>query len=169
MTVNKRKKNSRQRGSWTHGWGAKKKHRGKGNKGGAGMAGTGKRGDSKKPMIWKNKEYFGKYGFKKKNIIREVIPVNLLEIEKKADRLVAENKIKKQGDVYVIDVEKLGYNKVLGYGKPGKKFKISSPSFSKEAAEKIKAAGGEIILTKKEKKAELTETKKTEEPVSMEK
>jgi len=40
MTVNKRKKMSRLRGSHTHGWGAKKKHRGKGNKGGAGMAGT---------------------------------------------------------------------------------------------------------------------------------
>ena len=52
MTVNKRKKNSRQRGSHTHGWGAMKKHRGAGNRGGRGAAGSGKRADSKKPSIW---------------------------------------------------------------------------------------------------------------------
>ena len=62
MTINKRKKNSRQRGSWTHGWGSKKKHRGAGHRGGKGNAGTGKKGDAKKPKIWKNKKYFGKYG-----------------------------------------------------------------------------------------------------------
>ena len=47
MTVNRRRKRVRQRGSKTHGWGAKKKHRGKGNRGGKGMAGSGKRADSK--------------------------------------------------------------------------------------------------------------------------
>jgi len=60
----KRKKVTKQRGSKTHGWGAMKKHRGAGNRGGRGMAGTGKRGDAKKPSIQKNKKYFGKYGFK---------------------------------------------------------------------------------------------------------
>ena len=45
MTHNKRKKNSRQRGEWTHGWGAKKKHRGAGHRGGRGNAGSGKRGE----------------------------------------------------------------------------------------------------------------------------
>ena len=38
-----RKKNTRQRGSHTHGWGAKKKHRGAGNRGGRGNAGSGPR------------------------------------------------------------------------------------------------------------------------------
>jgi len=150
MTVNKRKKNSRQRGSKTHGWGAMKKHRGKGNKGGAGRAGSGKRGDAKKPSIWKNKEYFGKYGFKKKGIVRKVIPINLLELQKKADFLAADKKIQKEGETYVVDVEKIGYNKVLGYGKLKNKFKITSPSFSKEAIEKIKAIGGEAVQKKVE-------------------
>ena len=63
MTVNKRSKNTRQRGHTTHGWGSMKKHRGKGHQGGAGMAGSGKRADSKKPSIWKDKRYFGKFGF----------------------------------------------------------------------------------------------------------
>ena len=66
MTVNKRTKSSRDRGSKTHGCGSMKKRRGAGNRGGRGMAGTGKRADQNKPSIWKNKKYFGKYGFKKK-------------------------------------------------------------------------------------------------------
>lgn len=166
MTVNKRKKNTRQRGSKTHGWGAMKKHRGKGNKGGAGMAGTGKRGDAKKPSIWKNTKYFGKFGFKKKGLVKKINPINLLELEKNAERLVSEKKIEKQGDIYTVDIEKLGYNKVLGYGKLTKKFKIYSPLFSKEAIEKIKAAGGEAV--QKAVKKEAKKVEKKEEPKKQE-
>ena len=58
--------------------------------------------------------------------------------------------ISKEGDAYAIDAVKLGYNKVLGTGKVKNKFKITTPSCSKGAEEKVKAAGGEIIITKKE-------------------
>ena len=50
MVTNKRSKDTRQRGSNTHGWGAMKKHRGAGHRGGRGNAGTGKRGDAKKQV-----------------------------------------------------------------------------------------------------------------------
>ena len=66
MVVHKQKKNKRMRGAkTTHGYGAKKKHRGSGNKGGKGMAGSGKRADQKKTMILKvfGNEYFGRHGF----------------------------------------------------------------------------------------------------------
>jgi large subunit ribosomal protein L15 len=63
MTHNKEKKTADKRGEWTHGWGAKKKHRGAGHRGGRGLAGSGKRGDAKKPRYWKDKKYFGKNGF----------------------------------------------------------------------------------------------------------
>ena len=148
MTVNKRKKISRQHGNHTHGWGSMKKHRGAGNRGGKGMAGSGKRGDAKKPSIWKNPKYFGKYGFKKKGIPRIINPVNLAYFEEKLDKLLAKKLIEQQEDTYVIDVKKLGFNKVLGYGKLTKKYKITSPSFSKQAVEKIKALGGEAIELK---------------------
>ncbi len=150
MVVNKRKKNSRYRGSKTHGWGSMKKHRGAGNRGGRGMAGTGKRGDAKKPSIWKNKKYFGKYGFHKPGVVKKVVPVNLSYFEEKADELVANKLITKEADRYVIDAAKLGFNKVLGCVKLTKKFKIVSESFSKKAVEKIKAAGGEVVELKKE-------------------
>ena len=69
MTVNKRKKFSRYRASMTHGKGSKKKRRGSGNTGGVGKAGSGKRSDNKKPSHWKEKRYFGKYGFISKTFI----------------------------------------------------------------------------------------------------
>lgn len=160
MAVNKRKKFSRQRGSHTHGWGSKKKHRGAGSRGGRGMAGTGKKGDAKKPSIWKNVKYFGKYGFKKKGIIPEIKPVNLIYFEQKLGSLLANKLISKENDLYIIDVAKLGFNKVLGYGKLTKKYKILAPLFSKGASQKIKAAGGEAIETKAKEEKPV----KTEEP-----
>jgi large subunit ribosomal protein L15 len=166
MAINKRKKNSRQRGSKTHGWGSMKKHRGAGSRGGRGMAGTGKKGDVKKPSIWKNKKYFGKYGFSKKNTAK-INAINLNYFEKKADNLVENKLITKEGDIYVIDASKLGFNKILGYSKLTKKFKITANSFSKKAAEKIKAAGGEVIKlnkTIKVKEAPKVEVKKETKP-----
>mgnify|MGYP002813589759 CR=1 FL=1 len=146
MVAFKRKKNTRQRGSHTHGWGAMKKHRGSGNRGGVGMAGSGKRADQKKPSLWK-KPYFGKFGFIKKNQL-EVIPVTLRFFEEHADKLVKQGKITKEGNFYVVDVEKLGYNKVIGNFKLTKKLKIKSPMFSKGALTDIEKAGG--IVQKEE-------------------
>jgi len=131
--MNKRKKNSRQRGGTTHGWGSMKKHRGKGNKGGSGMAGTGKRGDAKKPSIWGEK-YFGKYGFKsdkKKNSI------NLLE--------VAKLDMKKEGESYFINLHVLGYQKLLGKGNINKPVKIIVNQASRIAMKKVQDNGGEVV------------------------
>ncbi len=145
MTFNRRKKNSRQRGSKTHGWGAKKKHRGKGHQGGAGMAGTGKRADSKKPSIWKNKDYFGKHGFVSKTPKIKINPVNVSYLEEHINKFLSSNLVKKENGIYSVELEKLGYNKLLGDGKISAKFKIKTPYASKSAIEKIKEAGGEVI------------------------
>ncbi|MBS3105631.1 uL15 family ribosomal protein [Candidatus Woesearchaeota archaeon] len=144
MTVNKRKKNDRQRGSMTHGWGAKKKHRGQGNRGGRGMAGTGKRADSKKPSIWKDKNYFGKYGFVSKTPKVKINAVNINFLEQHIIRFLLNNTIKKENDFYIVDLEKLGYNKLLGDGRISTKLKIKTPYASKTAVEKVKEAGGEV-------------------------
>lgn len=150
MPATKRKKFSRQRGSHTHGWGSKKKHRGKGNKGGAGMAGTGKRADAKKPSIWKNVDYFGKHGFKKKGLKEKIKPINIGLIEQKF------------GDKTEINLKDIGYSKLLGSGKATKKLKITARYASKKAIEAVKKAGGEVIL-EKARKEEVKEEKKKEE------
>lgn len=152
MTVNKRKKNTRQRGHKTHGWGAKKKHRGKGHQGGAGMAGSGKRADSKKPSLWKER-YFGKYGFVSKTPKAKINPINVGYIEEHLHKFISEKLVQKDNNIYSVDLQKLGYNKLLGDGKVSLKFKIKTPYASKSAVEKIKKAGGEVLgLIESEKK-----------------
>ena len=144
MTVNKRKKNTRQRGSKTHGWGAKKKHRGQGHRGGRGMAGTGKRADSKKPSIWKDKNYFGKHGFVSKTPKVRINAVNISYIEQHIDKFVSNGLVKKEDGFYVVELEKIGFNKLLGDGAVSVKFKIATPYASQKAVEKVKESGGEV-------------------------
>jgi len=143
MTVNKRNKAGRFRGSMTHGWGSKKKHRGSGNRGGKGMAGSGKRADSKKPSIW-NKKYFGKSGFVCKNT-KNVIAINICYIEEHLEKLPADI-VTKDNDFLSVDLEKLGFNKLLSMGKVTNKYKIKVNYASKKATEKIKNNGGEVVL-----------------------
>ena len=145
MTVNKRKKNERQRGHSTHGWGSKKKHRGKGHQGGAGMAGSGKRADSKKPSIWKDENYFGKHGFVSKTPKVKINAVNILYLEQHMDKLMSQKLISKDKETYSVELDKLGFNKLLGDGKVTLKFRIKTPYASKTAVEKIKQSGGEVI------------------------
>ena len=152
MTINKRKKNTRQRGHKTHGWGAKKKHRGKGHQGGAGMAGSGKRADSKKPSIWKDKHYFGKHGFVSKTPKVKISQVNISYIEQHISKFLSNDLIKKENGFYSVELEKIGFNKLLGDGRVTMKFKIKTPYASKTAIEKVKEAGGEVIGMAESKK-----------------
>ncbi len=143
MTINKRKKNSRQHGSHTHGWGAKKKHRGAGNRGGRGKAGSGKRGDAKKPSKWKSGEKDGKFGFKKKNP-RKIKAINLAYLENHIASLVRVKKAVVKEGIYEIDLNKIGYNKLLSKGIVSKKLNITVDTATKRAIEKIEKLGGSV-------------------------
>ena len=161
MTHNKRKKFSRMRGSHTHGGGAKKKRRGAGHRGGRGNAGSGKRGDAKKPSFWKIKNYYGKHGFTSIKRIK-FKALNIKDLEQRAEGMVKEGLAKKESNFYVVDFKDLGYNKLLSAGDAKSKFKITVVYASKDAVEKIKKAGGEVtgLKPKKEKKVRHKEAKK---------
>ena len=146
MVVRRKRKSVKLRGETTHGFGSMKKNRGAGNRGGRGMAGSGKKADQKKPVVWKNKKYFGKHGFKKKGQKIDIVTINIQFLEGKLDAFEKEGKVSKAGDVYSIDLEKVGYNKLLGSGKATKKMKITVPYASKGSIEKIKGAGGEVTV-----------------------
>lgn len=139
MTATKRKKNTRMRAHTTHGWGSMKKNRGAGNRGGRGMAGTGKRAAQKKQSILKEfgNSYFGKHGFKTPNskLKSKEKTINLSTLEVNPERFGA-----KKGDFFVLDLSK--YDKVLAKGTVTKKLDITCKSFSAKAIEKIEAAGG---------------------------
>jgi len=143
----RRKKVVKQRGSKTHGWGSMKKHRGAGNRGGRGMAGTGKRADTKKPTIineYGNK-YFGKKGFTKHNK-KEKRVITLKQVQ----YMIEKGEIQKKGSFYTAELKKLGYDKLLGSGIINDKVEITVSRASERAIEKVKKAGGKIIITESE-------------------
>ncbi|MBN1544612.1 uL15 family ribosomal protein [Candidatus Woesearchaeota archaeon] len=166
MAVHIRKKNTRQRGSTTHGWGSMKKHRGAGNRGGRGMAGTGKRGDQMKPLIWKDRKYFGKWGFISKSRAPKTEPVNIKTLEDRADSLVKKGQARFENGAYIINLKDLGYNKLLSTGKATKKLMITTDFATDEAADKIKKAGGEVkvLVAKKPRKEKPSANAKKKEP-----
>jgi large subunit ribosomal protein L15 len=150
MTINKRKKNSRQRGSWTHGWGAKKKHRGAGSRGGRGLAGSGKRGDAKKTLYWGDPNYFGKRGFVSANKTEEKT-INLSHLNTILDTLVQKRKAQHENGIFIINLDELGYTKLLGAGNVTKKMQITVNNASKSVEEKVSKNGGSLtLLSKKE-------------------
>ncbi len=142
--INKRKKDSRMRASHTHGGGAKKKRRGSGNRGGFGMAGSGKRADQRKPTILKlyGNKYFGKHGFVRppKTVIK-IKAINLSDVERKLDFYINQNLISKEKEYYLLDLKKLGYNKLLGAGSINNKYKVIG-KVSKKTKDKIEKLGG---------------------------
>ncbi len=144
MTVKKRKKVTRLRGSRTHGWGLR--HRGSGQRGGAGFSGTGKKAGTNLPSSWKAGIKLGKEGFKSKGIIKVANVISLKDLEDKIPAWLNEKKISAEKGFYVINLKGLGYDKLLSTGRISKKVKVAVDYASKNAVEKLKSAGGEIVL-----------------------
>ena len=147
MAFNRRKKRVRLRGSHTHGWGHKKKHRGAGNRGGKGMAGTGKRADHKKFTILQEYKgtYFGSHGFFCHNRDKKPKIINLEQLNERLDDFVSKGLVKKEKDFYIVNLADLGYQKVLGKGNIKHKIKIKAQFLSEKASQKIQEAGGQIL------------------------
>lgn len=145
MTVNHRKKTSRHRGSWTHGWGEKKKHRGAGHRGGRGNAGSGKRGDAKKPSYWKIKKFSGKHGFTNPTTKEELV-MSLAQLNRAIQKLVDAGSATKENDVYTVDLNALGVQKLLGTGQAENAYNITVAKATPGAIEKVSAAKGSVNL-----------------------
>ena len=107
------------------------------------MSGTGKRGDQKKTLVIKlfGNDYFGKQGETSKGTKRDKRDrINLQAIEDNLQKYG-----KKAGDKWEID---LSSYKILGTGEVKNKLMIKAKEASQSAIDKVKSAGGEIILSK---------------------
>ena len=92
-------------------------------------------------------DHYGKYGFKRpQKTIYKFNPINLDCLDEKLDELVLTGLAKKEKGKIVVDVTKLGYNKVLGKGRITRSAVIKSPKFSQSAIRKIEDAGGEASI-----------------------
>ena len=137
----------------SHGWGARKKHKKSGHRGGKGMSGSGKRADHKKTLVIKlyGGKYFGKQGITSKGTKRDVRNrINLHKIESNIEKYG-----KKTTQGFEIN---LSSYKILGTGDVKNKLIIKAKEASKSAIEKVKKAGGEIQLPVPKEKTEKKES-----------
>ena len=113
---------------------------------------------SKKSYYLKQKELgfpdpdwnLGKRGFKRPQDMVRIYSVNTMnvkDLDLKIDDLVQQQKASKSGNTYSINLNDINIQKVLGRGEIQKKINIQVKNASKQAIEKIEAAGGKITLS----------------------
>jgi len=140
----KLRKTRKRRGSRTQGWGRVGQHRRTGSK--------GRRNAGRHKGLWSyiikyEPDYYGKDGFTSPKSLREKVNViNVGSLDGIAEKFAVE---KEEGRSF-IDLESLGYTKLLGTGKISKVLIVKIPAFSKSALEKIRDAGGQILEEKQE-------------------
>jgi len=145
MVTNLRKKNSRHRGSSGHGYGEKKKHRGAGSRGGRGNAGSGKRGDAKKPSYWKLKDHEGSSGFTHPNPNKESV-TSIARLNALVSEFVMKGVAKKDGSKVTVDLDVAGFDKVIATGVPAFEYDISVKKATPGAVKKIEEHKGSVAI-----------------------
>jgi large subunit ribosomal protein L15 len=141
MPHDKRKMRKR-RGSRQQGWGQVGQHRGPGRRGGTGLAGRHK---GKWTYVVKHEPgYFGKDGFRNPTAVY-VEAINVGRLSEMALDLISEGKAAESQGKIAVDLEKLGYAKLLGAGSVSKPLVVTVASASRRAEDKIKKAGGEVV------------------------
>jgi large subunit ribosomal protein L15 len=150
------RKTQKFRGSRTHGRG-KKSGRGAGKHGGKGNAGLHKHRYIE--MLKFMPDHFGRHGFKRPQCsVVSKFTINVSDIERNLAKWVAEGKVKDEKGLFTVDLVALNYDKLLGTGPVTKKLRITVPEASQKALEKVKAAGGEVVVTQEpEEKKEKSE------------
>ncbi|RJS78763.1 50S ribosomal protein L15 [Candidatus Bathyarchaeota archaeon] len=141
----KLRKTRKKRGSRTYGYGRVGQHRKSGCKG---MRKAGRHKHGWTYVVKYEPNYFGKRGFtspKSLKIKVNTINVGTLDVAEKISTKQKDGKL-------LIDLESLGYTKLLGNGKVTKPLIVKVSSYSKSAVEKIKGAGGKILVENEKNK-----------------
>jgi len=91
-------------------------------------------------------EYFGKRGFTSpRSLGRKVNVINVGELDELADRLTMEEKLEEKEGKAFLDLDQLGYDKLLARGSVTKPVLVKIASYSEAAAKKVEEAGGQIL------------------------
>ena len=143
----KDRKVRRQRGSRTHGWGQIGQHRAGGGRGGHGKAGLDKHKWTY--VIKHDPTYWEKKGFvSTKTLNKTVSIINVGKLDDLADKLESEKKLERKDKKIFLDLESLGYDKLLGTGEIIKPMLVKIASYSEAASRKLEEAGGQILKEK---------------------
>lgn len=151
MTPHKLRKTRKKRGSRTHGFGQVGSHT---HKRWRRMKGGRKVGRHKHLWTYVVKhepEYFGRKGFTSlKSLKEETNVINVGQLDELVDKLGMEKQLEKKQGKPFLNLEELGYQKLLGTGKITQAITVKVSSYSEGAARKIKEAGGQILQEKKQ-------------------
>jgi large subunit ribosomal protein L15 len=133
------RKSRRQRGSRYCGWGQVGQHRQSGSRGGIGGAGK-----HKHFFIRTIKEEPNHFGHEQFHALRHSDSLKWINL-KDLNELIKYSESSEDGKV-ILDLEKLGYDKVLGCGAINSALTIRVKRISGSAKNKITAAGGEVLI-----------------------
>jgi large subunit ribosomal protein L15 len=140
----KARKVRKQRGSRTHGYGQIGQHRCRGGRGGTGNAGLDKHKWTY--VLSHEPDYWLKKGFvSARTLGKKVSVINIGKLDDLADRLESEKKLEKKEKKIFLDLESLGYDKLLGTGEVNKSLLVKIASYSEAASRKLEEAGGQIL------------------------
>ena len=132
------------RGSRTHGWGQVGQHRARGSRGGTGKAGLDKHKWTyvikHDPTYWKKKGFVST-----KTLGKKVSIINVGQLDDLANKLESEKKLERKEKKIFLDLESLGYDKLLGTGEIAKPMLVKVASYSEAASRKLEEAGGQIL------------------------
>jgi len=140
----KDRKIRRYRGSRTHGYGQIGQHRCRGGRGGTGKAGLDKH---KWTFVLRNDPtYWEKKGFvSARKLGKKVRIINIGKLDDLADKLEVDKKLERKEQKIFLNLEELGYDKLLGTGEISKPLLIKVGSYSESASKKLEEAGGAIF------------------------
>ncbi len=142
MVVRREKKSRKMHGYRNRGWGSIGQHRKSGSRGGRGAAGMHKH---KWSWVMKYfKDWFGKKGFVPRGEGAEVRAINISDLNEIVKKMIQSNTAVTENGKIVVDLSKMGINKLLGSGSIEFPVKVLVSSYSKKAKEKVEKIGGVI-------------------------
>ncbi len=131
------------RGSRTCGGGTHKNRRGGGSRGGRGHAGACKHNTMR---AMKEGWMYGKHGFHRPPAVRTYVSsLNVGELDELSRFLIEEGVATEKDGAINIDLDELGFDKLLGNGRVSKKYVLSVGTVSASAKAKVEELGGQII------------------------
>jgi len=91
-------------------------------------------------------DYFGKRGFTcPRSLGRKISVINVGELEELVDKLALEGRLQKVGRKILLNLEELGYDKLLARGSISRPVLVKVKEWSEDAARKLEEAGGGIL------------------------
>ena len=139
----KLRKSRKLRGSRTFGYGRQGQHR-KTSAKGERKAGRHKGGWTH--VLRYEPDYWGKKGFRSiQSLQYKTNAINVGNLRMLADKLEAEDQLEQKDGKIFLDLDKLGYTKLLGTGNVTESILLKISAHSASAAKKIEDAGGQIL------------------------